>query len=175
MMLRRLSVLLGALLLAASAHGAAVTVREPAWGLPHVFADTDLELARENGRQIARDRLGQIILLGRVGRGTLYQAFGILDASTVTGILEESSRKFAGHSSVTIDLSLVKESDSAGLALVLEWLRLTRIAGGKIYFQDVPQQIMALARISEVDDLLLENGSGVVPITPMVDAPAEKA
>ncbi|MBB6091527.1 phospholipid transport system transporter-binding protein [Povalibacter uvarum] len=104
-----------------------------------------------------------------------FRVSGILDASTVTGILEESSRKFEGHASITVDLSLVKESDSAGLALVLEWLRQTRSVGGKIYFQDVPQQIMALARISEVDDLLLENGSGVVPATPMVDAPAEKA
>ena len=33
----------------------AVTVREPAFGLPHIYADTDLELARENGREIAKD------------------------------------------------------------------------------------------------------------------------
>ena len=61
------------------AHAAATTVREPAFGLPHIFADTDLELARENGRQIARDRLGQLILLARVGRGTIFQVFGLLD------------------------------------------------------------------------------------------------
>jgi hypothetical protein len=79
---RRLPHVLGVLLLtAASAQGAAVTVREPGFGLPHIFADTDAELARENGREIAKDRLGQIILLARVGRGTLYQAFGILDPS----------------------------------------------------------------------------------------------
>ncbi len=64
------------------ANPGAVTVREPAYGLPHIYADTDLELARENGRQIARDRLGQIVLISRVARGTLYQAFGVLDAST---------------------------------------------------------------------------------------------
>jgi len=50
----------------------AVTVREPAFGLPHIYADTDLELARETGREIAKDRLGQLILMARVGRGTLY-------------------------------------------------------------------------------------------------------
>lgn len=61
----------------------AVTVREPAYGLPHIYADTDLELARENGREIAKDRLGQIILMSRVARGTLYQAFGSLDPSTL--------------------------------------------------------------------------------------------
>jgi hypothetical protein len=86
---RRLALTLGALLLgAATAHPAAVTVREPAFGLPHIFADTDLELARENGRQIARDRLGQIVLLARVGRGTLYQAFGGLDPSTLQDDIE---------------------------------------------------------------------------------------
>jgi penicillin amidase len=71
-----------------AAHGAATTIRESAFGLPHIFADTDLELARENGREIAKDRLGQMILLARVGRGTLYQAFGALDATTLNGDIE---------------------------------------------------------------------------------------
>lgn len=70
------------------AHGAAITVREPAFGLPHIYADTDLELARENGREIAKDRLVQLILLARVGRGTLYQAFGLLDPTTLDGDIE---------------------------------------------------------------------------------------
>jgi acyl-homoserine lactone acylase PvdQ len=66
----------------ASADPGAVTVREPAFGIPHIYADTDLELARENGREIAKDRLGQLILFSRVARGTLFQAFGALDPST---------------------------------------------------------------------------------------------
>lgn len=78
----------GILAPARTVHSAATTVREPAFGLPHVFADTDLELARENGREIAKDRLAQIILLSRVGRGTLYQAFGILDPSTLQDDIE---------------------------------------------------------------------------------------
>jgi hypothetical protein len=59
------------------------TLREPAFGLPHFVAHSDQALARENGREIAKDRLGQLILLGRVGRGTLSQVFGILDPSTL--------------------------------------------------------------------------------------------
>ena len=100
--------------------------------------------------------------LESLGEGR-FRVSGILDASTVSGVLDESARKFAGISSITVDLSHVTESDSAGLALLLEWLRVTRRAGAKIFLHEVPQQIMALARISEVDDLLLENGSGVVP------------
>ena len=109
--------------------------------------------------------------LESLGEGR-FRVSGILDAGTVAAVLDESARKFAGISRVTVDLSHVTESDSAGLALLLEWLRLTKRAGGKIYLHDVPQQIMALARISEVDDLLLENGSGVVPATPAAGAAA---
>ena len=72
-------------------------MREPAFGLPHIFADTDVELARENGRQIARDRLVQMILLSRVGHGTLYQAFGGLDPSRLNDDI--SARRTAYTSS----------------------------------------------------------------------------
>ena len=81
-----LALLLGAgIVSATTAHGAATTVREPAFGLPHIFADTDLELARENGREIAKDRLVQMILLARTGRGTIRQPFGALNPSTLDG------------------------------------------------------------------------------------------
>ncbi len=65
-----------------NASPGAVTLREPAFGLPHIYASTDLELAREVGREVAKDRLGQLILGSRVARGTLFQAFALLDPST---------------------------------------------------------------------------------------------
>lgn len=71
-----------------SVFSAATTVREPAFGLPHIYADTDGELARENGREIAKDRLGQLVLLARVGRGTLFQAFALLDPTTLNDDIE---------------------------------------------------------------------------------------
>jgi len=83
-----LALLMAGFLLPTSAWAAATTVREPAFGLPHIYGDTDLELARENGREIAKDRLGQLVLLARVGRGNLYQAFGILDSSTLSDDIE---------------------------------------------------------------------------------------
>ncbi len=66
----------------ATASPGVVVFREPAFGLPHIYADTDLELAREAGRQAAKDRLGQLVLVARVARGTLFQAVGILDPGT---------------------------------------------------------------------------------------------
>lgn len=85
-----------ALFFVGEAFADATTVREPRWGLPHIFADTNVELARENGREIAKDRLGQMLLLARAGRGTLAQAFGVLDAGFVDTDLET---RIAGYTS----------------------------------------------------------------------------
>jgi hypothetical protein len=63
------------------APAATVTAREPAYGLPHFYADTDLELVRLAGREIAKDRLVQMILFARSGRGTLHQPFGLLTSA----------------------------------------------------------------------------------------------
>jgi len=81
---------------ATGALAAAYTVREPAWGLPHIYADTNLELAYENGREISKDRLAQLILLSRAGRGTLAQAFGLLDPSFLDTDIET---RIAGYTS----------------------------------------------------------------------------
>jgi len=96
--------------------------------------------------------------LESLGEGR-FRVGGLLDATTVTRLLEDGQTRFHGVSDVIVDLGGVTESDSSGLALLLEWLRLARKGNQRIRFEHVPQQIIALARISEVDDLLLENGS----------------
>gem|GEM_PF-1019853 len=97
----------------------AVTVREPAFGLPHIYADTDLELARENGREIAKDRLGQLILMARVARGTLYQAFGSFDASTFNDDLEVRRE---GYTSSELN-NMYAKLPAADQALILEYCK----------------------------------------------------
>ncbi len=63
---------------APAAFAAAVTIREPAFDLPHVCADTDLNAARQQGFEAARDRIGQFLLVMNVARGTLHRALGNL-------------------------------------------------------------------------------------------------
>lgn len=92
-----------------------------------------------------------------------FRISGVLDAATVTHILSQSKERFQGLSRIETDFAAVTESDSAGLALLLEWLRLARKSGQQVHFDNVPEQIMALARISEVDDLLTQNGATAAP------------
>jgi phospholipid transport system transporter-binding protein len=98
--------------------------------------------------------------LESVGEGR-FRVSGVLNASTATDVLEQSAAHFAEAPQIEVDLGGVGESDSAGLALLIEWLRVARQSGRQIHFANVPAQIEALARISEVEDLIC-GGAGPV-------------
>jgi phospholipid transport system transporter-binding protein len=92
--------------------------------------------------------------------GGRFRVSGTLDAGTVTALLKQSAdRFFRDAAPILVDLAGVTESDSAGLALLIEWLRMAREKGCAIQFANIPAQINALARISEVEDLLTANGA----------------
>jgi phospholipid transport system transporter-binding protein len=83
-----------------------------------------------------------------------FRVSGVLDASTTLDVLEQSEARFQQFKDLDVDLGGVGESDSAGLALLIEWLRMARQSQKAIRFANVPAQIEALARISEVEDLI---------------------
>ena len=83
-----------------------------------------------------------------------FRISGVLNASTAREVLEQSEARFEQFKDLDVDLGGVGESDSAGLALLIEWLRLARQSQKAIHFANVPAQIEALARISEVEDLI---------------------
>ncbi|HWJ05511.1 MAG TPA: STAS domain-containing protein [Steroidobacteraceae bacterium] len=58
----------------------------------------------------------------------------------------------------TVDLSRVKEADSAGLAVLVEWLATARKRGTQVHYEGIPAQILAVARISDLEDLLTNGG-----------------
>lgn len=55
---------------------------------------------------------------------------------------------------LTFDLAGVTRVDSAGLALLLEWLREARRRGKDIHFQNIPRQLAAIAKVSGLNDIL---------------------
>lgn len=97
--------------------------------------------------------------LEALGNGR-FKVYGALDADTATDLLKRSDAAFKDATSLEIDLANVPEGDSAGLALLIEWLRLAKQRQQTIHFKNVPPQIAALARISEVENLLNGNGHG---------------
>ena len=77
-----------------------------------------------------------------------------LTFETVTSMLDESERMFAANEHISVDMSGVRRADSAGLALLIEWLSRAQSAGRRIEYANIPAQITAVARISEVEALL---------------------
>ena len=54
---------------------------------------------------------------------------------------------------VQIDCSKVTGADSAGLAVLIDWVAIARRAGRALHFNRLPDEILAVAAISEVESL----------------------
>jgi phospholipid transport system transporter-binding protein len=85
-----------------------------------------------------------------------FSISGAMTFGTVTAILECSKELFDDLPVLEVDLSGVSEADSAGLALLLEWINWARAYEREIRYTGIPAQTLAIARISEVEELLHE-------------------
>jgi len=79
---------------------------------------------------------------------------GVLHFTTVTDLLKSGSEAIADGRAAVIDLSGVKDSDSSGLALLIEWLSIARAATKSLRYENIPTQLHQLARLSDVEELL---------------------
>jgi phospholipid transport system transporter-binding protein len=93
-----------------------------------------------------------------------FRVSGPMTFATVTGLLRQSADRFAQGERAEVDLAEVEESDSAGLALLIEWKKIARRQGGSVRFTNMPPQLTALARISEVDELLNDQLAPAEPV-----------
>jgi phospholipid transport system transporter-binding protein len=67
---------------------------------------------------------------------------------------------FEGSSAAgfVVDCAGVTRADSAGLAVLLDWLSWGRRRSRSVSLQNLPAALLAIARISEVDGLLTATG-----------------
>lgn len=80
---------------------------------------------------------------------------GLLEFATVTRLLPLGSAAIANGHATVIDLGGVTGSDSSGLALLIEWLSVAAEAKQLLRFERMPAQLHQLARLSEVEELLI--------------------
>lgn len=86
--------------------------------------------------------------------GGRFSLTGRMAFDTAGEILRESEQPFEEHTRIEVDLSGVTETDSAGLALLLEWITWANHTVREIRFSEVPVRIEAIAKTTEVDHLL---------------------
>ncbi len=80
---------------------------------------------------------------------------GELCFSTVDQLLVEFNQIVKDTPPKIIDLSEVTHTDSAGLALLIEWLKFDNL----INFDNIPIQLLSIAAVSGLQDLINSNGS----------------
>ncbi len=83
-----------------------------------------------------------------------FRIHGDLVFETVGDLLPAGEALFRDHRSLRLDLSGVGDSDSAGIALLLEWLAAARRRGGRIQFLGLPDSMLRIARLSNLEPLL---------------------
>lgn len=89
-----------------------------------------------------------------------FELAGTVGFDEVARLLAEGDSAFAPLQSVEVDLARITRADSAGLALLIEWLLAARVAGRQLRYSNVPPGVVSLAGISDVAELLLPSASG---------------
>jgi phospholipid transport system transporter-binding protein len=79
---------------------------------------------------------------------------GELSFKSVPALVSISQEYFKNDNELDIDLADVSRADSAGVALLIEWQRQAKKLKKSISFLNIPSQMLAIARLSGVDELL---------------------
>ena len=76
---------------------------------------------------------------------------GILDLNTVNSLKKQTISLFTGASDIQFDLSAVSQSNSAALALLLEWLKMAEKNRISLSFSNFPEHLRQLARVYGIE------------------------
>ncbi|MFK8080830.1 MAG: lipid asymmetry maintenance protein MlaB [Granulosicoccus sp.] len=79
---------------------------------------------------------------------------GTLDFNTAREVLDSVTPYIAEHATLDIDLSGVTRANSAGLALLIEWLATARRVDHVVTFHHIPDGLRQLAGVCQVDGLI---------------------
>jgi phospholipid transport system transporter-binding protein len=102
------------------------------------------QTGRKSGVQIGESAPGRVSVGGELSFATAREArqLGLL-------VLEGSRAD-----RLVVDCGGVTRADSAGLAVLLDWLAWGRRRSRPLALENLPPALVAIARISEVDELL---------------------
>ena len=79
---------------------------------------------------------------------------GALTFDTIPSVWRTSSALLGEGDDITFDLQGISHTDSAGLALLVEWMRTARGQGKHIAFKNIPPQMLAIATVSGLEHIL---------------------
>ncbi|MBL8259582.1 MAG: STAS domain-containing protein [Candidatus Competibacteraceae bacterium] len=86
--------------------------------------------------------------------GDTLRVRGELDFDSVPELWEATETLLLADTIRRVDLGGVRRANSAGVALLVEWLRETRGRGRELVFVNLPAQMEAIVRTVDLDGVL---------------------
>lgn len=80
---------------------------------------------------------------------------GDLDFTNVMSIYEKSLPLTFQCPELIFDFSSLKSTNSAGLTLLVEWIKLSKKQNKSIRFMHLPHEIISIAKAADIDGMLL--------------------
>lgn len=85
----------------------------------------------------------------------VYRLQAALTFATVAALRKDGLRLIeSAQKDLTLDLQGVPSVDSAGLALLIDWLASARARSRTLHYAQPPQTLLSLARLSDVEKLI---------------------
>ncbi|MCD4865841.1 STAS domain-containing protein [Pseudomonas sp. PLB05] len=89
------------------------------------------------------------------GEGAQLQLSGVLDHANVPALREQGRALIGlGNGPLVLDCAGIERSNSAGLALLLAWLRDAQAAGRPLTIAGLPSELRQIAEVSDALELL---------------------
>lgn len=83
-----------------------------------------------------------------------YLLTGVLSFDTISQLQDDIETLTKQGPEIVLDLSGISRVDSAGIVVLLEWMKHARESGRQIFFANIPQQLLDIARVSDLDGIL---------------------
>lgn len=82
---------------------------------------------------------------------------GDLDFTSVMSVYKESLVFFVDHYTAVIDFKKVTSSNSAALALIVEWLKYAKTNRKKVKFTNLPEHLLEIVKATDTSPLIFED------------------
>jgi len=79
---------------------------------------------------------------------------GPLNFDTVPQLCSRGYQLIAASPIPIFDLQTVTSSDNAGPALLISWMRYARKLNKQVKFSNIPEQLLAIAKVSSLHDVI---------------------
>jgi phospholipid transport system transporter-binding protein len=85
----------------------------------------------------------------------IFSIQGDLNFSNVMAVYKKSLPQIKIHHELIFDFTTLNSSDSAGLALIIEWIKLSKQQNKICHFKNLSADIMSLAKAAGISGMLV--------------------